>query len=54
MEYQAKHSTAARDFRKAVLDGVEPSIIARATLEARGINTDELETRIRQSRELTH
>lgn len=54
MEYQTKHSTAEREFRKAVLDGVEPSIIARATLEARGINTDALEARIRQSKEYRH
>jgi hypothetical protein len=54
MEYQSKHSTAERDFRKAILSGVEPSIVARATLEARGINTDELEARLRQSVEYKH
>lgn len=51
MEYQVQHTSAAREFRNAVLSGVEPSITARAQLEARGINTNELEARIRQSRE---
>jgi hypothetical protein len=54
MEYQTKHSTAEREFRKAILSGVEPPITARATLEARGINTDELEHRLRQSAEYRH
>lgn len=54
MEYQTQHTSAAREFRNAVLSGVEPSITSRATLEARGINTDELEYRLRQSREFKH
>jgi hypothetical protein len=54
MEYQRTHSSPEREFRKAVLAGVEPSIISRATLEARGINTDELERRLRQSAEYRH
>jgi hypothetical protein len=54
MEYQIKHSSAAREFRNAVLRGIEPSITARATLEARGIDTSELERRLRQSAEYRH
>ena len=54
MEFQIKHSSAARNFRNDVLRGVEPSITDRATLEARGIDTGALEQRIRQSREIHH
>lgn len=54
MEYQTKHSSSSRNFRNDVLRGVEPSIIDRATLEARGIDTQALEARIRQSREMYH
>ena len=54
MEFQIKHSSAARNFRNDVLRGVEPTIIDRATLEARGIDTGALEQRIRQSREIHH
>ncbi len=54
MEYQRTHSSPEREFRKAVLAGVEPPITARATLEARGIDTSELERRLRQSAELKH
>jgi hypothetical protein len=52
MEYQTKHSSASRNFRNDVLRGVEPTIIDRATLEARGIDTEALEQRIRQSKEI--
>lgn len=52
MEFQIKHSSAARNFRNDVLRGVEPTIVDRATLEARGIDTGALESRIRQSREM--
>lgn len=54
MEYQTKHTSAHREFRNAVLNGVEPSIVSRATLEARGIDTFELERRIRQAAEYRH
>jgi hypothetical protein len=54
MEYQRTQSSAHREFRNAVLAGVEPPITARATLEARGINTNELEHRLRQSAEFKH
>lgn len=54
MEYQTKYSTPYREFRKAVIAGIEPPITARATLEANGINTHELETRLRQSAEYKH
>jgi hypothetical protein len=52
MEYQTKHSSASRNFRNDVLRGVELTIIDRAILEARGIDTEALEQRIRQSKEI--
>lgn len=48
MEYQAKHSSPDRVFRAAVLNGVPVPEQTRATLEARGVDTWELEQRIRQ------
>ncbi len=54
MEYQRTQSSAHREFRNAVLNGVEPPITARATLEARGIDTHELEQRLRQQGEFRH
>lgn len=48
MEYQVKHSDPMRVFRAAVLNGVTVPMVTRETLEARGINTGELETRLRQ------
>lgn len=54
MEYQTKHSDAARIFRAAILNGVQPPLSVVETLEARGINTAELEARLRQSVEYKH
>jgi hypothetical protein len=54
MEYQAKHSSPDRVFRAAVLNGVPIPEQTRAVLEARGVNTDELEARIRQQIEWRH
>ncbi len=54
MEYQAKHTDHARIFRAAILNGVSVPEVSRAALEARGINTDELEARLRQSVEFKH
>jgi hypothetical protein len=49
MDNQAKHSSPQRLFRAAILNGVEPCPCVRAQLEAVGINTSELEQRLRQS-----
>ena len=54
MEYQVKHSDPSRIFRAAVLNGVSIPETARTALEARGINTDELEARLRQQVEVRH
>jgi hypothetical protein len=54
MEYQAKHSSPDRIFRAAVLNGVPVPEQTRATLEARGVDTAELEARIRQQVEWGH
>ena len=54
MEYKRTQSSAHREFRNAVLNGVEPPITVRASLEARGINSDELEHRLRQCTEFNH
>ncbi|MBW7970992.1 hypothetical protein [Bradyrhizobium sp. BR 10289] len=48
MEYQVKHSSPQRMFRAAILNGVTPRECDRAALEALGIDTAELETRLRQ------
>jgi hypothetical protein len=48
MEYQAKHSSPDRIFRAAVLNGTPVPEQTRAVLEARGVNTSELEARILQ------
>jgi hypothetical protein len=48
MEYQIKHSSPDRVFRAAVLNGVPVPEQARAVLEARGVDTAELEQRLRQ------
>lgn len=54
MEYQATQDSAHRNFRDAVLNGrpIDPKDQAR--LEALGINTFELEYRLRQSTEFKH
>jgi len=54
MEYQTKHTDPARLFRAAILNGIPPREVDRAALEARGVNTDELEARLRQSVECKH
>jgi hypothetical protein len=54
LEYQSKHSSPDRVFRAAVLNGVPVPEQTRAVLEARGVNTDELEARIRQQIEWRH
>jgi hypothetical protein len=54
MEYQRTHSTPERLFRHAILNGITPPADVRATLEARGVNTDALEARLRQSWEFKH
>lgn len=54
MEYQRTHSGDMRIFRAAILNGVSVDETTRARLEARGINTDELEARLRQSVEFKH
>jgi hypothetical protein len=54
LEYQAKHSSPDRVFRAAILNGVPIPEQARATLEARGVDTSELEQRIRQQIEWRH
>ncbi len=54
MEYQRQHSTPERLFRRAILNGVTPPAETIAVLEARGVNTSELEARIRQSLEFKH
>lgn len=51
MEYQCKHSSPQRVFRAAVLNDQPVPEPVRAALEALGINTAELETRLRQSME---
>jgi hypothetical protein len=54
MEYQSKHSSPERIFRAAILNGVEPPATVRAVLEANGVNTGELEARLRQQVEYRH
>lgn len=54
MEYQAKHSSPQRVFRAAVLNGVPVPEVVRALLESQGINTGELENRLRQQVEFRH
>jgi hypothetical protein len=54
MEYQATHSSPNRIFRAAILNGVTPPADVVAKLEAMGINTGELEARLRQSVEHRH
>lgn len=48
MHCQCQHTSPQRIFRAAVLNGVTVPERARAALEAIGINTAELETRLRQ------
>lgn len=48
MEYECKQTSPQRVFRAAILNGIPVPECARAQLEALGINTAELETRIRQ------
>ena len=48
MEYQVKHSSPQRAFRAAVLNDEPVPEVIRAALEAIGINTSELEERLRQ------
>lgn len=48
MEYQRQHSSPQRLFRAAILNGNEPCPQVVAQLEAIGINTGELATRLRQ------
>jgi hypothetical protein len=54
MEYQAKHSSPDRIFRAAILNGVPVPEQTRAVLEARGVDTAELEARIRQQLDWRH
>jgi hypothetical protein len=54
MEYHAQQDSAHRNFRAAVLNGRTPDPKDSARLEARGINTSELEYRLRQSTEFKH
>jgi hypothetical protein len=54
MTLQPKHSSPDRVFRAAVLNGVPVPEQTRATLEARGVDTAELEQRIRQQIEWRH
>lgn len=54
MEYQTKNMCAARVFRAAIFNGVSIPEEVRATLEARGVDTQELEVRLRQSIEWSH
>lgn len=54
MEYQIKHSSPDRVFRAAVLNGAPIPEQVRAVLEARGVDTAELERRIRQQIEWRH
>jgi hypothetical protein len=54
MEYQIKHSSPDRVFRAAVLNGVPVPEHTRAVLEARGVDTAELEARIRQQLDWRH
>jgi hypothetical protein len=54
MEYQAKHSSPDRVFRAAILNGTPVPEQTRAVLEARGVDTSELEQRIRQQIEWRH
>lgn len=51
MEYQRTHTSPQRIFRAAILNGLPIPETARAALEAVGINTGELEARIRQQLE---
>lgn len=48
MEYQSTRSSPQRIFRAAILNGVPVPEDTRAQLEAAGINTGDLETRLRQ------
>lgn len=54
MEYQVKHSSPYRAFRTAVLAGRQPASTTVAQLEALGVNTDELQARLIQSKEYKH
>lgn len=54
MEYQRTHSIHERLFRAAILNGVPVPTGVRETLEARGIDTSELENRLRQQVEWRH
>lgn len=54
MEYQTKNMCASRVFRAAIFNGVAVPEAVRATLEARGINTQELEARLRQQITWSH
>jgi hypothetical protein len=54
MEYQVKHSSPHRTFRAAVLNGHEPPAAVVAVLQSQGVDTAELEARIRQSVEHVH
>lgn len=50
---QTQHASPQRIFRAAVLNGTPVPEKVRAVLEAMGINTGELETRLRQQLEPT-
>jgi hypothetical protein len=52
MEYQATHASPQRHFRNAVLAGKEPCPTVVALLESLGIDTNELQARLIQSREM--
>lgn len=54
MEVQTQHTDAARIFRAAIFNGSPIPETARAVLEARGVDTQELEVRLRQSIEWSH
>jgi hypothetical protein len=54
MEYQVKHSSPHRTFRAAVLNGQTPPAAVVAQLQSQGVDTAELETRLRQSLEHVH
>jgi hypothetical protein len=51
MQVQDKHMNPERLFRSAILNGVQPSAVVVARLEARGVNVGELEARLRQQLE---
>lgn len=54
MQVQTPHTNLQRIFRAAILNGTTPSHSVVAQLEAIGINTSELEQRIRQQVEFRH